>query len=129
MDEENRAKQMLARLEELGPDAPEFDAELRRFEREVLAHAQREEREEFPGIRRLVAPTSSRGWMRRSGPRRRWPRPIRTPRIPSSRVTHTSRPDASPSRPPVEAMQLVAVPRPVGEPRRRRPAIDANPHP
>lgn len=52
MNEENQAKQVLARLEQLGPDAPGFDAELRRFEKEVLAHAEREEREEFPGIRK-----------------------------------------------------------------------------
>jgi hemerythrin superfamily protein len=51
MQEENEAKQVLSRLEQMGPDAPEFDGELRRFEQAVLAHAEHEEQEEFPGIR------------------------------------------------------------------------------
>jgi hemerythrin superfamily protein len=51
MEEENHAKDALARLEQLGPDAPEFDAELRQFERSVLDHAEHEEQEEFPAVR------------------------------------------------------------------------------
>lgn len=51
MREENEAKQMLAHLEEIGPDAPEFSAKLYQLEQAVLAHAEHEEREEFPGVR------------------------------------------------------------------------------
>lgn len=51
MREENHATEALARLEQLGPDAPDFDAELRQFERSVLDHAERKEHEEFPGVR------------------------------------------------------------------------------
>jgi hypothetical protein len=45
--EENEAKKMLAQLEMLDADTPEFTTLLRRLERSVLAHAQAEEREEF----------------------------------------------------------------------------------
>jgi hemerythrin superfamily protein len=56
LQEENQAEEVLARLQRLGPDAPEFDAELRQFEKSVLEHADREEAEEFPGIRQAQGP-------------------------------------------------------------------------
>lgn len=49
--EESDAKQMLADLEELDVDAMEFDAQLDALRQAVLAHAEREEHEEFPLLR------------------------------------------------------------------------------
>jgi hypothetical protein len=47
LHEENEAKKVLARLEELDVDSPEFGNLLARLERSVLVHAMAEEREEF----------------------------------------------------------------------------------
>ncbi len=49
--EEEEANKVLARLEKMDVTSPEFDAQLAAFERSVAAHAEHEEREEFPGIR------------------------------------------------------------------------------
>lgn len=48
LDEEAEAKQTLADLERRGVDDPAFTTELAAFERAVLEHAEREEREELP---------------------------------------------------------------------------------
>lgn len=45
--EENEAKQILAQLEDLDVDSPEFIAKFDMLERGVFTHAQAEEREEF----------------------------------------------------------------------------------
>ncbi len=45
--EENLAKQALSQLEEMTPDSFEFESKFGAFERDVLAHATAEEREEF----------------------------------------------------------------------------------
>jgi hypothetical protein len=47
-EEEGRAKDSLSKLERVGPDSPEFQAELEAFKGEVLAHAEREEQLEHP---------------------------------------------------------------------------------
>lgn len=57
--EEERAKQLLARLWEIGPHGAGYLRCLAALGREVLRHAAREEREEFPALERL-------------GPARRW---------------------------------------------------------
>ncbi|MBW8093600.1 hemerythrin domain-containing protein [Streptomyces hygroscopicus] len=48
--EEEEANKVLARLEKMDVASPEFDALLREFEQSVSDHAEREEREEFPGV-------------------------------------------------------------------------------
>jgi hemerythrin superfamily protein len=58
--EEREAKEILKRLFELGPQAPEFDAEIRRFRIAVLEHAKREERYEFPHLRAAHSPVKLR---------------------------------------------------------------------
>lgn len=50
--EEHEANRVLARLERLDPDSAEFDALFPGFEASVLAHAEAEERDEFPAVRR-----------------------------------------------------------------------------
>jgi hemerythrin superfamily protein len=47
LEEEHEAKQTLATLEKLDVDSTEFETELRRFQADVVAHAEAEEREEF----------------------------------------------------------------------------------
>ncbi|MBC2876871.1 MULTISPECIES: hemerythrin domain-containing protein [Streptomyces] len=49
--EEAEANKVLARLEKMDVDSPEFDARLREFEKAVVEHAEHEEREEFPTLR------------------------------------------------------------------------------
>ncbi|SFO87672.1 Hemerythrin HHE cation binding domain-containing protein [Amycolatopsis arida] len=46
--EEHRAKELLSTLDELGPDAEGFDTLLFQLRDDVLAHAEHEERAEFP---------------------------------------------------------------------------------
>jgi hemerythrin superfamily protein len=46
--EERKAKELLTSLTELGPDAEGFDTLLLQLRDDVLAHAEHEEREEFP---------------------------------------------------------------------------------
>ncbi|MFC8916951.1 hemerythrin domain-containing protein [Streptomyces sp. NPDC057116] len=48
--EEKAANQVLAELERMDVSGPEFDALLRRFEKDVIAHAEHEERDEFPSV-------------------------------------------------------------------------------
>ena len=49
--EERSAKEILAELDELGPDAEAFDAKLAQLREAVEAHAKHEEQEEFPRLR------------------------------------------------------------------------------
>ena len=51
--EETQAKWLLARLQTIGPDGDGYLSGLQALRRAVLAHAAREEREEFPALRRL----------------------------------------------------------------------------
>jgi hemerythrin superfamily protein len=54
--EEDQAKHVLAKLDELGVDHPDFDGKFATFTEAVLAHAAHEEAEEFPGLRRNTSP-------------------------------------------------------------------------
>lgn len=58
--EEHDAKQTLAALEEMGPDAPEFDGLLAKFRTDVLEHAHNEETYEFRYLRATVPATQLR---------------------------------------------------------------------
>ncbi|MCM6772046.1 hemerythrin domain-containing protein [Nocardia sp. CDC159] len=58
--EENKAKHQLAELESLDVGSAEFEAKLAQLERDVLAHADREEREEFAALRDGLAPEELR---------------------------------------------------------------------
>jgi hypothetical protein len=51
LGEEHRAKELLSTLDELGPEAEGFDTLLFQLRDDVLAHAEHEEREEFPLLR------------------------------------------------------------------------------
>ncbi|WP_250564193.1 hemerythrin domain-containing protein [Sphaerisporangium fuscum] len=51
LDEERQGKLLLAHLEQLGPDHPDFLRSLRAVRAMILAHAEAEEREEFPVLR------------------------------------------------------------------------------
>ncbi|MEU6262733.1 hemerythrin domain-containing protein [Saccharopolyspora shandongensis] len=50
--EEEEANHVLAELEKMDVNSPDFDAKLSDFERSVIDHAEHEEREEFPAVRR-----------------------------------------------------------------------------
>jgi hemerythrin superfamily protein len=56
MAEENQAKEVLARLEEMDVDSDEFVALFTTFRRAVLDHARAEERDEFPLLRLTADP-------------------------------------------------------------------------
>lgn len=58
--EEEQAKQLLARLWQIGPYGNGYLPALRALRGEVLAHAAREERDELPGLTRL---SRARRWM------------------------------------------------------------------
>jgi hemerythrin superfamily protein len=60
LQEEDKAKHMLAELYDLGVDAPDFDRRLADLEQVVLAHAAHEEQEEFPYLRRATDPDKLR---------------------------------------------------------------------
>src|ERR1700716_2997650 len=51
LGEEHRAKELLSTLDGMGPDAEGFDTLLIKLRKDVLAHAEHEEREEFPLLR------------------------------------------------------------------------------
>jgi hemerythrin superfamily protein len=57
LEEERLSKEMLQRLYAAGPDDPKFEADLLNLRLVVLGHAKREERYEFPQLRRLHAGT------------------------------------------------------------------------
>jgi len=48
--EEQQANEMLAALEDLDPDGPDFEEQFSQFASDVGQHAEQEESEEFPGI-------------------------------------------------------------------------------
>jgi hemerythrin superfamily protein len=54
--EEHRAKRLLSTLDEMGPEAEGFDTLLVQLRDDVLAHAEHEEREEFPLLRAAHGP-------------------------------------------------------------------------
>lgn len=58
--EEKAAKKLLARLYRIGPDGAGYLHALQELRRAVLAHASREEREEFSVLRRTVSPRRRR---------------------------------------------------------------------
>jgi hypothetical protein len=58
--EELEAKEILASMEDMGPDSPEFPAALSRLRTSVLEHAYNEEAYEFRYLRREVAPAQLR---------------------------------------------------------------------
>jgi hemerythrin superfamily protein len=60
LDEERRGKRMLRDLERMGTDDPSFTPMFARFRAAVLEHAEREEIEEFPALRRR-GPAELRG--------------------------------------------------------------------
>jgi hemerythrin superfamily protein len=51
LGEEHRAKELLTTLQQMGPEADGFDTLLVQLRDDVLAHAEHEEREEFPLLR------------------------------------------------------------------------------
>jgi hemerythrin superfamily protein len=51
LGEEHRAKELLTTLQSMGPEADGFDTLLVQLREDVLAHAEHEEREEFPLLR------------------------------------------------------------------------------
>ncbi|WAL63937.1 hemerythrin domain-containing protein [Amycolatopsis cynarae] len=54
LGEERRAKELLATLDDMGPEAEGFDTLLRELREDVLAHAAHEERQEFPMLHKGV---------------------------------------------------------------------------
>jgi hypothetical protein len=60
LEEEREAKEMLAQLEDVGLDAPEFPNLLAKLRTSVLAHASHEEAYEFRYLRRECAPAQLR---------------------------------------------------------------------
>lgn len=54
--EENEAKKMLTELEQLGIDSTEFDTKFGVFAKDVIAHAEAEEREEFARLGSQMEP-------------------------------------------------------------------------
>jgi hemerythrin superfamily protein len=58
--EEHDAKETLAALEQMGPDAPEFDGLFAKFRTDVLEHAHNEETYEFRYLRAKVPATQLR---------------------------------------------------------------------
>jgi carbon monoxide dehydrogenase subunit G len=55
IEEERQADEAIAELKTLGTDHPNFDVKLESFHQAVLAHAAREEEDEFPRLRLLPA--------------------------------------------------------------------------
>lgn len=54
VDEESKSKDLLSELEKVGVDDPQFDARFAQLRSEVLAHAEREEREEHPKLEQAI---------------------------------------------------------------------------
>lgn len=55
LQEENDAKQVLARLYDMGVDHPDFDVTFASLAEDVAAHAEEEEQREFPPLRQQVS--------------------------------------------------------------------------
>jgi hemerythrin superfamily protein len=56
LQEENEAKQTLARLEDLEPDSAEFETLFRELQADVIQHAEAEEQQEFAALAELLDP-------------------------------------------------------------------------
>ncbi|HET6876124.1 MAG TPA: hemerythrin domain-containing protein [Jatrophihabitans sp.] len=54
LEEEREAKEKLAKLEKLDVSTAEFETQFRLFRQDVLAHAEAEERDEFPRLARDI---------------------------------------------------------------------------
>lgn len=54
INEESNSKELLSELEKMGVDDPEFEPRFAHFRNEVLAHAEREEREEHPKVEQTI---------------------------------------------------------------------------
>ena len=52
LEEESRAEKLMADMEKMDPESDEFLAAFESLRRDVLAHAEHEERDEFPQLRR-----------------------------------------------------------------------------
>ncbi|MCW2887469.1 MAG: hypothetical protein QOE54_5580 [Streptosporangiaceae bacterium] len=61
LKEENQAKHTLAELEKLGTDSVEFTPVFMRFQKAVLAHAEHEEKQEFPELAAKSSPEQLKG--------------------------------------------------------------------
>ena len=61
LGEEHRAKELLSTLDKMGPDAEGFDTLVLQLRDDVLAHAEHEEREEFPRLRTAYSAEQLRG--------------------------------------------------------------------
>ncbi|KWW97974.1 hypothetical protein TH66_21740 [Carbonactinospora thermoautotrophica] len=59
--EEEHAKRLLAELDRMGPEAPQFPERLARLRETVLSHAEHEERDEFVALRKHFSPEQLRG--------------------------------------------------------------------
>jgi hemerythrin superfamily protein len=59
--EEHKAKELLSTLDEMGPEAAGFDSLLTQLRRDVLAHAEQEELEEFPRLQAACSPDQLHG--------------------------------------------------------------------
>jgi hemerythrin superfamily protein len=87
LQEEADAEQLLHRMTKMEVDSDEFAAALGHLERDVLAHADHEERDEFPRIREHLDVTHRREMgrafttLRQSGPTRPHPRTPQAPEI------------------------------------------------
>ncbi|MBN6039028.1 hemerythrin domain-containing protein [Amycolatopsis sp. 195334CR] len=55
LGEEHRAKELLSTLDKLGPGRDGFDTLLEQLREDVLAHAEHEERDEFPLLRKKLS--------------------------------------------------------------------------
>jgi hemerythrin superfamily protein len=77
LEEERQAKELLAQLDELGPEVDDFDQRLGVLREAVLDHAQHKEREEFPRLRGSQSPAQLEAMGMRSG----WPRPRHRPTL------------------------------------------------
>ncbi len=60
IEEENEAKEVLAKLEKLGTESSEFMPTFLELKKSVLAHAESEEHEEFVGLRSAKTPDELR---------------------------------------------------------------------
>ncbi|MHA6795615.1 ester cyclase [Pseudonocardia bannensis] len=60
LEEERDAKQILVKLDSLGPESPEFIPLFQRFRESVIAHAESEERSEFTELREQARPSLRR---------------------------------------------------------------------
>lgn len=56
LHEENQAKKVLTELEKIGCDTPEFEQKFRALKTDVLAHAEKEEKEEFEKLGQELDP-------------------------------------------------------------------------